>query len=270
MKIVIINSENLSGYMRLLTYDEVFGVIDGELTCFAILSEDGKEAAGVMTVHIFPEYVRIERIFIYPPFRHRRLASKLLEIIEDRPKDLRLPIIFFSDGGADVSGLFKAAGFYEESCPYSVVYGELGDMAELQVPDKLKQRSRISSISRIPEGLLGEYIRKAPHDELIQFPDIKPNIGRFSDASMACLENGEIKAALLMEDFETHTRITWAHGEQSIFLFVCMAMVKRELEPEYGKEYRIECLCSEEGMEKAYSKLFLHSGLRRMRMYRHD
>ncbi len=76
MGITVISEDNLHEYMQILTSDEIFGINEDTLTSFVISDDEKNEPAGVLTVQIFPE------------FRHRGYAARLLDIIKDRPGTL--------------------------------------------------------------------------------------------------------------------------------------------------------------------------------------
>ena len=277
MRISIISDDNIREYMRLLTNDEIYGITDGRYTSFAI-HENDMETAGIMTVQILPEYIRLERIFILPEYRRRGLASALLEVIKERPEDMRLPIRAFIEDEADVRGLLEASGFIRQESSYSIIEGRLGDWIDLGprmkkiIPDDVKKKIMIRRLNQISERQLRDFVLRSPHDEILQFPDSMTDPGRFSDISMICTVDNIVKAASLIEEKEDHVQFTWCYGKDKYAVFASMFMVKKELESEeeYGPSLRIRCLCTGKNIEEGYQKIFSEYETRIIYMYQFD
>ena len=262
MNIKIISEENIHDFFQILTSDEIFGINDGRFTSFVILSEENKEPAGVMTVQIYPEYIKLERIFVLPEFRRSGYGASLLEIIKNRPGDALLPIFAFLEDQEDVRGLLEAEGFSMQESSYSVLSASLKDFTDLGtrlkklIPDDIRKEIMIYRMDQISDELLRDFVLRSPHDEVLQFPDRMIDLDRFSDLSMVSMTDNTIKAALLIEETEDYSQFTWCHGTDRYSIFATIFMVKRELESEYGPEYKIRCLCLDENTEQVYKKLF--------------
>ena len=63
MNVEMINDDIVEEYLDLLTSEEVFGCSNGRISCFGAYDEDTGEPMGVLTAEIFPEYIRIKRIY---------------------------------------------------------------------------------------------------------------------------------------------------------------------------------------------------------------
>ncbi|MCR5487149.1 MAG: GNAT family N-acetyltransferase [Lachnospiraceae bacterium] len=262
MQVRIISKTDIHEYSRLLTADEIFGIEDGRFTSFAAFGKEREEPAGILTVQILPEYIRLERIFVRPEFRRMGFASGLLRVIKDRPGDARLPIRAFLEEEEDVLALLKARGFEEKKNGYSVITGRIRDWIDLEprikelITADIRKTMKASWLDQWQEDALRDFILNSPHDELLQFPDKTMDLGRFSEASVICRVGDAIKAALLMEEREDDTQLTWCYGEEMAAIYVCLSLARLELEKEYGPDGLIRCLSTADPMEKAYKKLF--------------
>lgn len=276
MGVTIISEENISEYMQILTSDEIFGINEDRLTSFVISDDEKDEIAGVMTVQIFPEYIRLERIFILPEFRHRGYASRLLEIIKDRPGDARLPIRAFPEDKGDVSGLLESSGFTEKENRYCVLSAYLKDWIDIgqkilrKMPEDIKKKIMIYNLDQVPEQLIREFVLRSPHDEILQFPDRMTDVERFSDVSMISMMDNTIKAASLVEETEDYTQFTWCYGEDRYAMLANMFMVRKEMGSEYSPDYRIRCVCSNEHTAEGYKKMFSACDIKKIYMYQFD
>ena len=259
LNILSISRGNLSEYMHLLSSDEYFGIDEDRLTCFAAV-DDSSDVAGLLIVQIFPEYIRLERLTVFPEYREKNVAAQLLEIIKERPEDARLPIYAFLEDEKELESVLEDSGFEKEDSDYCFVTGNLKDIVETNVRKVLNEPGakdiKAFCLDKIPEYLVRKFVLKSAHDELLQFPDKTIDFERFSDGSIVCLKNKEIKAALLMEENEDFTQFTWMHGDDNIAVYICVALAKSELESEYGPEYKIRCLCRKEAEEQAYKGIF--------------
>ena len=276
MGITVISEDNLHEYMQILTSDEIFGINEDTLTSFVISDDEKNEPAGVLTVQIFPEFIRLERIFILPEFRHRGYAARLLDIIKDRPGDARLPIRAFPEEKGELSGLLEASGFTERDSSYCVLSAYIKDWIDIgqkilkKIPDDIKNQIMICHLDQVPEQMVREFVLRSPHDELMQFPDKTINMGRFSDLSTFSIVNDSIKAAALIEENEDYTQFTWCYGDGRYAMLANMFMVRKELEKEYGSGYRIRCLCPSERTADGYKKMFSACDIKKIYIYQLD
>lgn len=268
MKVTMITPKDLGDFSGLLEPDEAFGIVDGTLTCFAALTDEGK-AAGILSVEILHDFIRLKRIFVLPKYRRQKYGSNLIEIIKERPEDAMLPINVSLEEDRETGAFLLSAGFTEQPCSYSFVLGLLGNMAKLSA-DKYRTGFKLATIDQLKEGLLASYIQKHPHEELTWFQDGFINMERFSESSIVCLRNKAIEAVVLMEDFEDHTLLSWMHGNDQKALYLALSMVRGVLETEYGKDYRIKCLCAGENAQKAYSRLFSEYEIKRIQMFSYE
>ncbi len=250
--------------MSIITADEIFGISEGRVTSFAVTDDESRAPAGIMSVRILPEYIRLERIYILPEFRRRGYASGLLEIIKDRPEAAWLPINAFLEDGEneDVRELLEASGFTGRESGFSVITGHLKDLIDTDsrlenaVPEAVRRKVKLYRLNMVPKHMIRNFINASPHDELLQFPDKASDLERFSDISMICLMGNTVRAASMIEEAEEHTQFTWCYGDEPIAVLACINAAKKELGEEYGPDHRIRCLCREESMEQRYKNLF--------------
>ena len=258
----IITEENMRQYMQLLTSDEIFGITEDRFTSFAVFDEESDEPAGTMSVQIFPEYIRIERIFILPEFRHRGYASSLLDVIKERPEGARLPVRAFIEDNEDVRGLLEASGFKGQESTYTAISACLGAWTDLEakirkaVPDDYIKKIKTFRLDQIPPDLIRTFVMNARHDEILQFPGKVMDTERFSDISAICVLDNTIKAASMIEETDDYSQFTWCYGDDPYSMLISMFMVKKELEAEYGPDYRVRCLCANNKEEQAYTNMF--------------
>ena len=273
MKISIVTPENILDYWSILSSDEVFGINDNRLNCFVISDEDGN-SAGKMTARIFPEYIRLESLFIFPEFRHKGFATALLNLLKNRPKEAFLPIRTFLEDEEDIRALLEKSGFTEEKCDYSIFTLSLGDFPDAnglikrKFPDVSLSKYKLLRMDHVPKQKLRQFILNSPHDELYLFPDKTLDLDRFSDGSIICEKDGQIEAVSLIEETDDYTQFTWTYGKDSLAILICMAAAREDLQAEYGPDYQIRCVCWDETTLKIYQKSFANYELKQIKMYR--
>ncbi|MCR5726443.1 MAG: GNAT family N-acetyltransferase [Lachnospiraceae bacterium] len=273
MKINIITEENIQKYWSILSSDDIFGINDDRLTCF-IVSDENDTPAGKMVVQIFPQFIRLENLFILPEFRRRGFATVLLDFVKERPKEARLPIcIFLEDDNKDICSLLEKSGFKEGKCNYNIITGSFRDfinpfsLNKKKIPEEALDKFKLSRLDQVPEAVIQKFILNSPHDEILQFPDKMLDLERFSDGSIICQNGNSIEAVLLTEETEEYTQFTWTYGKDSLAMFSCLVTAWKDLESEYGPDYRIKCLCCDEHTLKVYDKLFSKREIKQIKLY---
>ncbi len=78
MKIKIISEKNINDNLSILTSDDIFGIYDEKLTCFAVYGPDSNEPRGIMTVQIFPE-----KLFCKASDADKKRASDAIEAAKE-------------------------------------------------------------------------------------------------------------------------------------------------------------------------------------------
>ncbi len=273
MKITIVTHENILDYWSILSSDDIFGINDDRLNCFVVSDEDGNPA-GTMTVQVLPEYIRLEKLFIFPEFRHKGYATALLNFIKNRPKEAFLPIRAFLEDEEDIRGLLESSGFAEEKCDYNIISLFLKDfpdpngLIKRKFPDESLGKYRISRMDHVQRQKLQHFILSSPHDELFLFPDKTLDLDRFSDGSIICEKGDLIEAVSLIEETDEYSQFTWTYGKDTLAILLCMAAARKDLEAEYGPDYQIRCLCWDETVVKIYEKSFANYELKQIKMYK--
>lgn len=260
--ITIITEENMREYMHILTSDEIFGISEDRFTTFVIQDEGSGEPAGTMSVQIYPEYIKLERIFVLPEFRRRGYATRLLDVIKERPDDARLPVRVFPEDKEDVRELLKSSGFARQESSYTVITARLKDWTDLAakvkkaVPEDILKKIKTYRLDQIPPQLVRSFVMSARHDEVLQFPDKAMDLERFSDISSVCMMDDTVKAASMIEETDDYSQFTWCYGDDPYSMLISMFMVQKELKTEYGPDYRVRCLSANKKEEQAYTNMF--------------
>lgn len=276
LKITIITPENVQDYMNILTSYEFFGINDGSLSCFTVSDGEGSEPSGIMSVQIFPEFIKLERIDIFPEYKDKGYAEALLDFIKQRPEDAFLPIRAFFEDTEDtgyVRSLLESNGFIKKDTGFSVISGYLKDFInddlkeKVKIPNDVLKKYKLTRLDDMPEKILRSYILKSPHDELLQFPDKTMDLGRFSDGSPFCMHDDKIKSAVLIEETEDYSQFTWTCGDDRIAVLICLEVARIDFMNEYGPMYTVRCLCHDRSMEEAYNKLFSECRRSEIKMY---
>lgn len=273
MKTHIVTGENILDYWSILSSDEVFGINDNSLNCFVISDDDGN-IAGKMTARIFPEYIRLNSLFIYPEYRRKGFATALLDFLKVRPEDAYLPIRVFLEDEEDIRALLEKNGFTEEKCDYNIITLSLGDFPDPDVLIKRKftdsaiSKFKLSRLDHVPKPKLQNFILNSPHDEVLLFPDKTLDLERFSDGSIICSKGDQIEAVSLIEETDEYTQFTWTYGKDTLAILLCMVAARKDLQAEYGPDYQIRCLSWDEVSLKIYQKSFSKCELKKIKMYR--
>ena len=122
-----INSENITRYMELLSNAEIFGISEGRLCAFGAFDEKTDNILGVLVTEIFPEYIRIEKLYTVPEYRNKGVAKKLLCIIIEPIVTKKIPIFIYTTDSIDVSYI-QSKGFKKTDDDYCYIEGRLGDL----------------------------------------------------------------------------------------------------------------------------------------------
>ncbi|MCR5249685.1 MAG: GNAT family N-acetyltransferase [Lachnospiraceae bacterium] len=248
--------ENQSRYLKLLSNDELFANEEGRYSCFGAFDEDSREALGVLVAQILPAYIRIVKLYTLPKHRNRGVASTLLKLATDLPEELSLPFYAVVSGEEADPEFLTKRGFVKTDDRYSYLSGWLEDLEDLPRPQNLPSSARVLPADRVPYESLSDYVLSFGHDELLQFPEMKLDMNRFSDGSLVCTRDKEINAVLLMEELDEYIQISWIHCRDSRSLYQIFSVMKKALKSEYDPEAELRFLLCDNKGEEAIEKVF--------------
>lgn len=250
MKAELITEENIWKCLPIMTNDDYRGWDDGLLSCFGVFDEESGNAVSLASVMIFPEQIRIERLFTLPEYRRKGAATELLRVIMDVPDEIKLPftaLIFDKDAN---TGFLTSRGFKEERSDYSCIISTLSEMKDLKVSEKLKAGITLLPLEKVNANELEHFIFSSEPDTFLQFPEYEFSMDRFSEGSIVCRHNGRITSAILLEELEGLMQVTWLHGSDTRSLYCSFSMLKKILEKDLSPETKIRVLiCADKGKD---------------------
>ncbi|MBQ1527488.1 MAG: hypothetical protein IIZ75_10155 [Lachnospiraceae bacterium] len=260
MRTTMITQENLGDYLPLLTEEEIFGLDADRFTLIGAFDEEKNEALGVISAEILPGYIRINRLCTAMGADDEKVREALLSIIKQSPEDISLPVCFFSAGQEEDTEFFLSHGFTEKKSKYYYIEGRLKDMTDFPGAGG-EDAPEIRVLENVSEEELDQFIFQAPHDEIIQFPELpvlSVERDRFSDGSMVCFKNGKPDAAVLFQDYDGLITIVWMYGEEPRDIYYLFYVLKKMLSQEFESGLRIRFLLYENGpgagaVEKIFS-----------------
>ncbi len=256
MQIEMVTEKRLSAYMQLMTADEFYAISDGRLTCMGVYDETADKAAGVITLKVLPDYIRIVRIYTEPSYRCKGVASTLLDIATDF-SDNKHPDFYFilSDEEADTDFLARR-GFVKEPEQYGFITGRICDMARFMPADETDSDFSVTNADDVDVDSLFRFVFGMDHDSFLQFPEGYLDMDRFSDGSIICQGAGGIKAAMMIEEMEEYIQVTWSGASEERFLGPLFATLHKEYMIEYGLNEQIRLLTCNPKEKEMLSKVF--------------
>ncbi len=261
-----INSENITRYMELLSNAEIFGISEERLCAFGAFDEKTDNILGVLVTEIFPEYIRIEKLYTVPEYRNKGVAKKLLCIIIEPIVTKKIPIFIYTTDSIDVSYI-QSKGFKKTDDDYCYIEGRLGDLKDFSLPSKEKSIV-FDTIDRVSVKDLDRFVFKNPHDDLIQFPEGLVDSNRFSDGSLVCIKDGKIEAVMLTEEQDERIDVTYIHSTDGRYILDLFSVLKRMYMEEYTPQTTIRFLiCNNKGRE-GMEKILAGSKMRPLSVYR--
>ncbi len=267
MRTELITEDSIWRCMSLLTPDEYGDWAEGRCRCFGAFDEDTGDVLGIASVQVFPEQIRLKRLFTLPRYRGRGVASGLLRFLTDLPDELKLPftaVFYDEDIGAD---FLCNRGFKEKESHYSCIDSTLSEIKELRASEKMRTGITLLPASHVSVNELEEFVFSSEHDMFLQFPEYMLDMGRFSDASIVCRQHGKITAAIFLEEQEDHIRVTWFEGADARSLYCLILMLRQILEAEYDPGTKIRVLlCGGRGRD-AVGKMFNSAGEHPVRVF---
>ena len=260
MQTTMLTQENLKDFLPLLTEEEIFGLDTERFTIIGAFDEEKNRAMGVISAEILPGYIRINRLSTASGADDEKVMEALLSIITQTPEDIRLPICFMSSGQDEDAGFFLSRGFTEKKSKYYYIESRLKDMADFPGAGG-EDADEIRILENVSQKELDELVLRAPHDEILQFPELpvlSVERDRFSDGSMVCFENGKPDAAVLFQDYDGLITIVWMYGEKPRDIYYLFYVLKKMLSQEFESGLRIRFLLYENGpgagaVEKIFS-----------------
>ena len=261
-----INFENIVRYMHILSNVEIFGISDERFSAFGAFDERTDSTIGVLVTEIFPEYIRIEKLYTVPDYRNNGVAEKLLNIIRTPLETKKIPIYIYTTDSIDVSYI-QSKGFERTDDNYCYIEGRLGDLKDIKLPSK-NNAIVFDTIETIPVKDLDRFIFRNPHDDLIQFPEGLVDTNRFSDGSLVCKVDGKIKAVMLIEEQDDRIDVTYIYGTDSRYVLNLFSLLKRLYMEEYTPQTRVRFLiCNNMGRE-GIEKILVENQEKPLSVYR--
>ncbi|MCR4907562.1 MAG: GNAT family N-acetyltransferase [Lachnospiraceae bacterium] len=256
MRIEIVEGERTADYLKLLSNDELFAIQSGRYTCFGAFDESSSEPVAVLIARILPEFIHIVKIFTLPAYRRQGVASDLLKTATDLPPRDILPFyVFTNDDNADTLFL-KNRGFEQEDLKYSSLICRFRDFNDIKLPEKINPGIRVVPAQSVPLSELRDFILSSSPDRLLRFPEPEPDFERFSEASLVCLKNDRISAAIILEEPDDHLLVTWVHGNDPKSLYFLLAAVKKLTDHEFEPDETIHFLICKKAEKALINKLF--------------
>lgn len=280
MQTRILTRSDLSNFMPLMTNEEIFGLDLGRHTCFGAYDEENDIAAGILTADVYPEFIRIRRLYVRGDYRRQGIATDLLSLVCDLPSELKLPVRFYTvetevnqkneteddrEERLTREKFLSDSHFEKEEIALSCVSSTLNEMTTISA-NKLPHL-QLCVGAQIPEGLLSQYVLNLPHDTIVQFPEEFVDMERFSEGSIVCLKNGKICGAVLLEELEHTLQIPWFYADDpatASFLFIKM---RGFLLSEYGKGTKIRFVFGREMDESVPRNMFRKCDTQAVELY---
>ena len=256
MKVEIVTENNIWQYMPILNADEFDGITAGRYTCFGAYDEVNELPIGVATAQVFPKQIRIHRIYTVPDHRRQGVASELLRVMTDLPEDVKLHFTIACFDASDDYDFLAHRGFKEMPSDFTYITSDLSNMKDVQVPAKLRVGIDLMPMDRAPVPALESFILSSQHDVILQFPEFELDTERFSDASIVCQLNGQISAAIMLEEFSDAIQVTWFGGTDGRSIYCSFYMLKQALESEFDTSQSIRVLLHKNKGLDAIEKVF--------------
>lgn len=247
MNVEMINDDIVEEYLDLLTSEEVFGCSNGRISCFGAYDEDTGEPMGVLTAEIFPEYIRIKRIYVRHEFADEGVDEALIDIVTDLPDEARLPIYMFGTENEIDPEFLEDNGFEKVPSKYSYIEGKLGDY--ISVAASLGD-GELKTLNQVPAEELEKYVFKTEHDAFMQIPEDYLDTEKFSEVSLVMLKKRLIEGAILLEEEENYIYVPYIQANDNKLLLYAFFILKKLLFTEFEPEDRIRFLiCDGKGRE---------------------
>ncbi len=267
MRIEIVEGERTADYLKLLSNDELFAIQSGRYTCFGAFDESSSEPMAVLIARINPEFIHIVKIFTLTAYRRKGVASDLLKTATDLPARDILPFyVFVNDDDADPLFL-KNRGFEEADLNYSSLICRFRDFNDIKLPEKTSPGIRVVPADSVPLAQLWDFILSSSPDRFLRFPEPEPDFERFSEASLVCLKNDRISAAIILEEPDDHIKVTWMHGSDPKSLYYLLAAVKKLTDHEFEPDETIHFLTCNDTEKALINKLFSHFEEQRIHVF---
>jgi hypothetical protein len=253
MVLELIREENISKYLGLIAGEDLFDMRSGSATCFGVYDEEADIAVSTLSASIYPDYIRIRRLYTIPEYRNRGIATELL----NRVSNISSPppfYVFDVNPDSDMK-FFKKRRFAKSPSHYSFITGKLGEVITESISEAELADMEIVTIEQVDPGELGKFVVYMGVDGLLQMPEAGFESERFSDVSMICKAKGKIVAAVLVEEKNSWIQITWMKGNINKALSAAFGAVIEAIKNEFDPSEDIRILvCDEKGRDDASSR----------------
>ena len=187
MKTEIITEENIARYLEVLSNEEIFRLSDSGVTCFGAYDEDTGQGLGTLSAEILPEYIRINRLYVSPEKRGKKVGTLLMDAATNLPDGMDMPIYVFGTERDINDGFLKACGFIMQESACSYIEGRLSDLIDLPLPQK-KDGYRFLTLNDIPKEAIIDFVISSEGDDFRKAADLFMNLEGFSEGSPVCGE----------------------------------------------------------------------------------
>ncbi len=241
MLIEWITRENLPAYVHLLTGDELIGMENGRISCFGAIDERTWQAMGMISLQILPRHIEIKRLFTIPLYRRRGVATALLEQATDLPENEKRPFYVITEADGADTGFLISRGFTQARSKYAFLTGSLKNLQGEEGFD-----GKVLPIGKTSYRSLTDYVTENKPDTFLQLPEIIPDMNRFSEDSLCCVQDGRLCGTLLLEELSAGLQIALLRAEECC-TGALFAELKRQMEPECGSDAVLRFLICGEG-----------------------
>ena len=235
----VITEESIGKYIKLLKNEEIFGILDGRVSAVAAWDDEKEQPQGVLTAEIHMNYIQIRRLYVLPEYQEEDTRHILMNIATDLPEDMKTPIVFCGTDDEIDETLVAEFGFKEISSKYSWIEGDLENYKEIKAPMKVFD---IVTLDKAPMNRVQDFVLKSEYDRFIQVPDGYLEEGRFSDASLVCLNRDVIVGVILLEEMDQFIRIPYIHTKDNIALLYALYVLRKVLWMEYAPKAKLRFL----------------------------
>ena len=250
----MITHDNINKYLSLLLMEEFFGIQSGRLYCFGAYDERNGTVQGLITAQICDDDIHIRRIYTVPEYRRQGIGSGLLQLITGL--SVSAAFIVFVHGIEASPEFLLHRGFEEANSAYSYTYARPCDVRPSVFTDHHETGYKIRLLPDVNDREVGDYIFSGAYDRLLQFPEGFFDRERFSEGSIIVQKDHQIVAAVLLEETEGCTQISYMSGREPVALKKAFSTAIRCYESEYGKEADFRFLVCRERYQQIAEGLF--------------
>ena len=197
---------------------ELLAELPGDELLVGCVTDDGKNAAGLLMAHVEENEVVVDWLYVDEPFRRKGGGRAMLQLLVQAAEESEEPdgvSVFFTQDNAGVGGFLKACGFMvilrEGSRGFSTV---LGNFPRLLAPGK--PQAEILPIGEAPEAAR-EHFAALVNDSVLSDVALPLPFSflNYRPESCVCLEKGVIRALALLQGDQNGLSIPWIFNDST-------------------------------------------------------